>query len=198
MKSKISEILNEISKKRSELKNEYLKLKEKYGFTVKWSEIIFNTEKKEENRKKRRSIIESIFTVQIRELIAIPFIYVMIIPAVILDIMLFIYQQTAFRLYKIPIVDKKDYIIYDRWQLDYLNFIQKFNCMYCSYFNWLMSYTVEVAWRTERYWCPIKRANKMKWGHSRESFFADYWDPDWFKETFCKEKINDYYKPKED
>jgi hypothetical protein len=59
----------------------------------------------------------------------------MIIPALFLDLMLFIFQQTAFRLYRIPIVERKEYIINDRKQLDYLNMIQKINCMYCSYFN---------------------------------------------------------------
>jgi hypothetical protein len=77
--------------------------------------------------------------------------------------------------------------------------IQKINCMYCSYFNWLMSYAVEVAWRTERYWCPIKHAKKMKWWHTWEKYFADYWDPEWFKETFCNlDKVKDYNKIKND
>jgi hypothetical protein len=34
MKSKIDRILSEINKKKEELKNEYFKLKEKYGFRI--------------------------------------------------------------------------------------------------------------------------------------------------------------------
>jgi hypothetical protein len=60
--------------------------------------------------------------------------------------------------------------------------------MYCSYFNWIMQYAVEVAWRTEKYWCPIKHARKKAWSHDWEQFFADYWDPEWFKKTFCSIK----------
>ncbi len=195
MKSKISIILTEIEKKKEELKNEYLNLMDKYWFTLKSGKIVFNNEKIKENKKQKKSIIETIFTAQIREIISIPFIYSMIIPAIFLDIMLFIFQQTAFRLYRIPLVKRNDYIFDDRKQLDYLNFIQKINCMYCSYFNWLMSYAVEVAWRTERYWCPIKHAKKMSWWHDWEKYFADYWDAEWFKETFCNwNKVNDYYK----
>jgi hypothetical protein len=69
----------------------------------------------------------------------------MIIPALIIDAFLFIYQNTAIRLYGIPLAKRSDYIVNDRQQLAYLNWIQKFNCMYCSYVNGLFSYAVEVA-----------------------------------------------------
>jgi len=59
----------------------------------------------------------------------------MIIPAVILDFSLFIYQNTAVRLYKIPLAKRSDYIVFDRKELAYLNWIQKINCIYCSYVN---------------------------------------------------------------
>jgi hypothetical protein len=86
----------------------------------------------------------------------------MIIPALILDIFLFVYQQTAMRLYKIPLAKRSEYIVFDRKHLKYLNLMQKINCLYCSYVNGLFSYAVEVAGRTERYWCPIKAARRKK------------------------------------
>jgi len=188
MKSKISQILEEIRKKREELIKEYEKAKERYGFKIEWRKIIWNSEKIKELEKSKKSILESIFSARIREVISIPFIYSMIIPAIILDIFLFIYQQTAIRLYQIPIVKRSDYIVFDRKQLAYLNLLQKINCMYCSYFNGLMQFAVEVAGRTEKYWCPIKHAKKKAWSHDWEEYFADYWDVDWFKETFCSIK----------
>jgi hypothetical protein len=45
----------------------------------------------------------------------------MLIPAFILDICLFIYQNTAMRLYRIPLAKRSDYIVYDRKELAYLN-----------------------------------------------------------------------------
>ena len=116
------------------------------------------------------------------------------ISAFILDIWLIIYQNTAIRLYKIPLTKRSDYIVFDRKELAYLNWIQKLNCIYCSYFNWLMQMSVEVAWRTEKYWCPIKHARKKAWTHDWEEYFADYWDVDWFKETFCRVKEFDELK----
>lgn len=195
MKSRISKLLEEIEIRKQELKEEYLKLMEKYNFSfIKWK-IVFSKEAREANRKKRISIFESIFSARVREVLSIPFIYSMIIPAIILDLFLFMYQNTAIRLYGIPLAKRSDYITFDRKELDYLNLLQKINCLYCSYVNWLFSYAVEVAWRTEKYWCPIKSAKKMRWWHSWEKYFADYGDPEWFRE--CFQSIEEYKKEKE-
>jgi hypothetical protein len=112
----------------------------------------------------------------------------MIIPALILDATLFVYQHIYFRLYSIPLVVRSDYIVFDRGQLAYLSWAEKSYCVYCSYFNWVMQYWVEIAGRTEKYWCPIKHARKKAWTHDWEEHFADYWDVEGFKETFCNLK----------
>ncbi len=180
MKSRIDLLLSEIRQKREELYIEYSKLKEKYWYAIEKWKVKFKEEIKKKNKFYKISVFESVFSARVREVLSAPFIYAMIVPAIILDIFLFIYQQTAIRLYKIPLVKRSDYIIFDRKQLDYLNLIQKINCLYCSYVNWLFSYAVEIAWRTEKYWCPIKSASKKKWWHDWEEYFADYWDPEAF------------------
>jgi len=189
MKSKISQILEDIRIKKEELFQEYEKLKQEYGFTIDWKKIIFNSETKKKNKLFKEGIIDFIFSARVRAILSAPFIYSMIFPSIILHIFLWFFQQTAFRLYKIPIVSIKDYVVFDRKELDYLNFIQKINCHYCSYVNWLYSYSVEVAWRTERYWCPIKNAKKMKWWHDWQEHFADYWDPEEFRACFTNPEI---------
>lgn len=189
MKSRINKILEDISVKREELYKEYEKLRDKYGFKIEWRKIVFNSETKKKNKLLKKSILESIFSARVREVLSAPFIYAMIIPSVILHIFLFIYQQTAFRLYNIPIVKLWDYVTFDRKELDYLNILQKLNCFYCSYVNWLYSYAVEVAWRTEKYWCPIKNAKRVKWGHDWQKHFADYWDPEEFERCFTNNEI---------
>lgn len=105
-----------------------------------------------------------------------PFIYAMIIPAVVLDLFTFIYQTVCFPVYGIPKVNRADYISFDRHKLPYLTSIQKVNCAYCSYFNGLISYVREVASRTEQYWCPIKHAIKKKGLHKRHKDFFEYGD----------------------
>jgi len=188
MRNKINQLLQDIEKKKQELRQEYEKLKDKYGFRIEWRKIVWNKERIQELRKYKKSILDSIFSATVREILSIPFIYAMIIPAVILDIFLFMYQNTAIRLYKIPLTKRSDYIVFDRKELAYLNIIQKINCMYCSYFNWVMQYAVEVAWRTEKYWCPIKHAKKKAGEHNWEKYFADYGDAEGFKQTFCSIK----------
>ena len=195
MKSRINKILEEIEIKKQELKQEYLNLMDKYSFTfVKWK-IVFTREAREANKKQKISVFESIFSARVREVLSIPFIYSMIFPALFLDLFLFVYQNTAIRLYKIPLVKRSDYISFDRKELDYLNWIQKINCLYCSYVNWLFSYAVEVGWRTEKFWCPIKNATKIKWWHTWQKYFVDYWDVDWFKDIYCSNK--EYFENEE-
>ena len=186
MKSTINKILEDIDNKKKDLLAEYDKLRKKYNFEyIKWK-IRFTREQNEENKKRKKSIWKTIFSSTIREILSIPFIYGFIVPAVILDISIFIYQNTAIRLYGIPLAKRSDYITFDRRHLSYLNWIEKINCLYCSYVNWLFAYVTEVAWRTEKYWCPIKHAKKMTSSHNWEKYFADYGDADWFKEVFRK------------
>jgi hypothetical protein len=91
-----------------------------------------------------------------------------------MDLSLWIYQTVCFPIYKIPKVKRSDHIIFDRHYLKYLNFLERMNCDYCSYFNGLSSYAMEIAGRTEQYWCPIKHASGKAQRHSREHFFTDY------------------------
>jgi hypothetical protein len=51
-------------------------------------------------------------------------------------------------------VKRSDYIVFDRHQLHYLNFIEKFHCTYCEYGNGLMGYMTEILARTEEYFAP--------------------------------------------
>jgi hypothetical protein len=107
-----------------------------------------------------------------RYLISTPFIYGMIIPAVIWHLFIEIYQQICFRLFTIPIVNYREYFIYDRQLLSWLNPWEKLNCIYCSYVNNLIRYSSEIGGRTERYWCPIKYYRRIKHAHSQYQKFV--------------------------
>ncbi len=184
MKSKINKILEDIKFKKDELLKEYEILREKYDFEyIRWK-IVFSSKKKEENKKFKLGSLRYILGSEIRHIISMPFIYSIIIPAVILDIFLFIFQNICFRLYWIPLVKRSDFISTERKYLDYLNWIEKINCLYCSYVNGIFSFAVEIWWRTEKYWCPIKHAKKNNTFHNWQDHFADYWDAEWFKKNF--------------
>lgn len=195
MRSKINELLKNIDDKKNEifsdLQKEYENLKGKYGYTLKKKKVIFSKKVKKHNKIYKDSVWKEFLTgnMSLRHVISMPFIYGMIIPVLFLDLFLFLYQQTAFRLYGIPLVKRSDYIIYDRRFLSYLNWIEKFHCLYCSYVNGVFSYSVEVAGRTEKYWCPIKNSMKMKGGHYWQKYFADYGDPEGYKEALNNGEI---------
>ncbi|NDK09616.1 hypothetical protein GW846_02455 [Candidatus Gracilibacteria bacterium] len=194
MNSKISKLFADIDAKKEEIKKEYEKLRKKYDFSVENGRIKFSNKAKEYQKGFKVPLKDYAVPKSVRHFISMPFIYGMIIPGFVLDVGLFLYQQTAFRLYKIPLVKRSDYIVFDRRHLNYLNLIQKVNCLYCSYMNGLFSFAVEVGGRTEKYWCPIKAAKRKKGGHEWEQHFADYGDPEEFKKNFNSTK--EYYKAK--
>ena len=103
-----------------------------------------------------------------------PAIYALIIPFLLLDLFVMLYQAACFPVYGIPRVRRSDYLAFDRGQLAYLNDIEKLNCAYCSYANGLVAYVREVASRTEEYWCPIKHARRVLGVHARYGSFVDY------------------------
>ena len=85
-----------------------------------------------------------------------PAIYGLIIPVVVVDVFVTLYQAICFPVYKIPKVQRSKYLALDRGKLSYLTLAQKINCLYCDYANGVFAYATEIAGRTEWYWCPIK------------------------------------------
>ncbi|MDD2693824.1 MAG: hypothetical protein PHY14_02730 [Candidatus Gracilibacteria bacterium] len=184
MHQTIREILAKMESLNNDLREEYDRLAKKYGFSLQKRRVIFLEEFRKRNKSFKFPTWRYAIPTNIRHFLSIPFIYAMIVPTLLLDIFLTIYQWTAFSLYHIPRVKRKDYIVYDRRFLDYLNLIQKINCLYCSYVNGVFAYAVEIGARTERYWCPVKAANKPKFSHGWYRDFADYGNPEEWNEKF--------------
>ncbi len=122
-----------------------------------------------------------------RHLCAMPFIYAMIIPIVILDVFLEIYHRIAFPFYRLKYVKRSRYIAVDRHKLSYLNIFEKISCAYCGYVNGLLAYAVAVGGETEKYWCGIQ--HKKKPGFMQQPYsknFLQYSDKKAFKEFIKK------------
>ena len=136
------------------------------------------------------SSFKTFFPINFKYVLSAPFIYGMLIPGFIFHVSLEIYHQICFRLYGIPRVKAKDYFIYNRRLLPYLNWMEKLNCIYCSYFTSLLQYAIEIAGRTERYWCPIKYASRTNHVHSQYDKFVDYLDAKNFREKW--EDLRDF------
>lgn len=148
-------------------------------------DIIKELEEKRSLLKRWRiGIWKTIFPINYKYVLTMPFIYGMIFPTVFFHICLEIYHQVCFRFYGIPLVKRGDYFIYDRHLLPYLNWLEKINCVYCSYGNNLMRYAAEIGGRTERYWCPIKFSKRIDNPHSQYDKFFDYLDAQSFREKW--------------
>lgn len=164
---KIKESISEISNK-NEAYTKLIQLKENISDTL---DEHINKILEERNIVKRIKFPKVKFNW--KYLLSIPFIYSMIIPTVLLHIFTQLYQQVCFRLYGIPIVKQKDYLVYDRQLFSLLNPIEKFNCIYCSYVNNIFRFCTEVGARTERYWCPIKYFRRINNTHSQYGKFVN-------------------------
>jgi len=115
-----------------------------------------------------------------------PVIYSIILPFVLLDLFVTVYQAVCFPVYGIAKARRRDYIILDHQHLAYLNGLEKLNCVYCSYANGLIAYAREIAARTERHWCPIKHARRMQGPHPHYPEFAEYGDAETYRKIIAQ------------
>jgi len=115
-----------------------------------------------------------------------PVIYAGWIPFVLMDVFVTLYQLVCFPVYGIPRVRRADYLVFDRERLPYLNLIERFNCLYCSYGNGVAAYTREVTARTEQYWCPIKHARRLTAAHDYYPKFFDHGDAETYRQELAR------------
>ncbi len=176
MNSRLDEILQEIRELENRVQAEMRRKEEELKFRVSEGKVIFEREVLELHKKIASSLFFYIVKAPLLTVLSAPIIYTMIVPTLLMDLGLWIYQSICFPVYGIPKVKRSDHIVLDRHYLKYLNCLERLNCDYCSYFNGLSSYAMEIAARTEQYWCPIKHASGKARRHSRAHLFADYGD----------------------
>ncbi len=133
------------------------------------------------HRLLKAKLLSYIFGSRPAMILTAPAIYALIMPVLLLDLFVVVYQTVCFPVYGIPRVRRSDYLAFDRGQLAYLNALEKLNCAYCSYANGVFGYVREVASRTEEYWCPIKHARRVLGVHPRYGSFMDYGDGDAYR-----------------
>ena len=173
-----------IREKISELQEEFEKGVEerrlKFRYTLEQGKVVFEQGMIARHRLLRMKLLRFLAQSKIGAIVTAPVIYSLIIPISMLDLFMTIYQNICFRVYGISLVKRSEYVVMDRKYLQYLNIIQKMNCIYCEYSNGVISYAREVASRTEQFWCPIKHARKVKHTHDRYYDFIEYGDSEDF------------------
>lgn len=158
------------------LKRDVKDQQRRWQYRVRRGRVWFDEELRETHRRLRQGIAAYVLKGNVFSLLTAPVIYSLLLPFVILDLWVMLYQAICFPIYGMSRVPRRRYFAVDRHKLAYLNGIEKINCTFCSYANGLLAYVREVAARTEQYWCPIKHARTMPTPHQRYHTFLDYGD----------------------
>lgn len=142
----------------------------------------FSLEILQEHRRHKRSSWQHLRNTRLMVILSSPLIYLCVVPFLLLDASVTLFQLVCFPIYGIPRVRRKDYLVFDRGRLGYLNTIEKVGCIYCSYANGLLAMITEIAARTEQHFCPIKHARRLLQTHSRYGKFLSYGDARGYRE----------------
>ena len=142
----------------------------------------FSLEILQEHRRHKRSSWKHLRNTRLLVILSSPLIYLCVVPFLLLDAAVTLFQLVCFPIYGIPGVRRKDYLVFDRGRLAYLNTIEKIGCIYCSYVNGLLAMITEIAARTEQHFCPIKHARRLLQTHSRYGKFLPYGDARRYRE----------------
>lgn len=174
MNEKIRQLLDQMSALEGDLRKAVQEQEVSALFQIKGKRVEFEASIRQAHRQLKSGFFHWLVTYRPQNLITGPIIYSMVVPLAFLDLCVSFYQATCFPIYGITKVRRGDYIVFDRQQLEYLNFIEKFHCSYCAYGSGLMAYVGEIVGRTEEYFCPIKHARKVLGKHSRYARFLAY------------------------
>lgn len=197
MNNRIRQILEQITTLENELQQAVSEQEERLLYQIKGKRVVFEQAIKTTHRQVKLGVFRWFLTVRPQNFLTMPVIYGMAVPLVIFDLFITAYQTICFPIYKIARVKRASYIVIDHQHLAYLNIIEKFHCIYCSYAVGMLGYAREITARTEQYFCPIKHAQKILSTHSRYDRFLNYGDADHLHEKIealrselAKEKSN--------
>ncbi|CAN5163185.1 hypothetical protein BH11PSE4_BH11PSE4_36460 [soil metagenome] len=181
MPPQIDDLMAKLREVEAEIEVELTKHREALRYHVENRRIVFEAEVLRVQRLIKTKLSAYIRNANPLIVLTAPVIYSLIIPFVLLDLFVMAYQAICFPVYKIPLVRRRDYLVFDRHHLAYLNLLEKINCAYCSYGNGVIAFAREVAGRTEVYWCPIKHARRVLGPHPHYQGFADFGDAEAFR-----------------
>ncbi|WP_243313606.1 hypothetical protein [Fundidesulfovibrio agrisoli] len=188
--SRVDEILQNIEELEKELVGELRKTENEFLYTIRNKKVRFARDVEAYHRELAAKWSDYVYDSGVMMILTIPVIWSALIPCAIMDVVVSLYQLACFPVYGIPRVKRGDYVVMDRQALRYLNWIEKVNCAYCSYFNGVIAYVAEVAARTEQFWCPVRHARPVKAVHSRYRFFFEYGDAKGYRERLEQVRRN--------
>lgn len=185
MTRKIDALMEDIRDLENQLEEEFEARRAAFHYHLTKNKVVFTEEMKRQHKALKIRLWTYVRHARLPLVLTAPVVYAMIVPFVLLDLFVTVYQVICFPVYRIPKVPRKDYIVIDRIRLGYLNGLEKLNCAYCGYCNGLLAYTAEIASRTEQYWCPIKHSRRLKGTHGHYLDFVDYGDAQAYRDKLA-------------
>ncbi len=186
MNETIKNMIADIEAMKAKLEEEIEKQEPHLSYDIKNGYVSFEKEMMAKQQANMKSLWQWFTETPLLHLLSSPVVYMMVFPAMLLDVMLFIYTNVVSRVFKFDFLPRNAYVVFDRQYLGYLNSMEKLNCMYCSYFNGLMAYASAVAGRTELFFCPIKHAKKIAYKHEYYDAFLGYGDEEKYQKKLKK------------
>ncbi len=181
MPTRLDDLLSRLREIQDAVQEEIEERRAAFRYRVERGRVIFDADMRRRHRDLRESWLSFLSRTRPLVVLTAPVIYALIVPLVLLDLFVTIYQAVCFPIYGIEKVRRDDHIAIDRHHLAYLNGLQKLNCVYCGYANGLIAFAREVAARTEAYWCPIKHARRIEDPHGEYGGFAEFGDGEAFR-----------------
>jgi hypothetical protein len=188
MTSQLAALMDKMRSVEAEIETELAKRREEMRFSFENRRIVFEQDVLRIHHAIKTRATRYFIEANPLIVLTAPVIYSLIVPIALADVWVMAYQAICFPIYKIPKVRRRDYLVFDRHHLAYLNIIEKINCAYCSYCNGAIAFVREVASRTEVYWCPIKHARRILGPHPHYAGFADFGDAEGFRKQLDRMK----------
>ena len=195
--TRMLEILDRMRELEADLEHEVAAAQERWHYKFEAGKVRFESEVRRRHLLMKTSVRRYLRESDVPSMLSAPIVYSVLLPFMLIDLWVSLYQRICFPIYGIARVRRADYIAVDRWKLAYLNTIEKANCDYCGYVNGLLSYVREVSARTEQYWCPIKHARRVRAPHPRYKHFVDYGDAEGYKRELpvLRDALRDEKRP---
>ncbi len=181
MESDIEDLVRRLVRLEDELERKLEAQRSELQYRMEKKRAVFEESVLRRHRAIRTGLLTFLRHSPLATLIVAPAVYGLILPLVLLDLSVYVFQLVCFTAWGMERVRRSDHVIVDRHRLAYLNGIEKLNCAYCGYANGVIAYAREAASRSEQYWCPIKHALRVRTPHQRYRRFVNYGDAEGFR-----------------
>jgi len=182
LESEIDDLVHRLVRLEDELERKLETQRSELQYRMEEKRAVFEESVLRQHRAIRTGVLTFLRGSPLAALVVAPAVYGLILPLLLLDLGVYVFQLVCFTAWGMERVRRADYVIVDRHRLAYLNGIEKLNCAYCGYANGVIAYAREVASRSEQYWCPIKHALRLRSPHQRYRHFVNYGDAQGFRD----------------